>query len=572
MFKKQIFLFPLALLLGIPVFSQEDEKTNQTDLGTEVVEIVKPFTPSVSDAFKLKENAVLNDTSVTQKRKVDYRISSVPVASTFTPTKGKAAKVEREKREKLFDNYARLGVGNYTNLLAELYTNFELSNTDNIGFFFQHNSTQGGIKNLFLEDKFYNTKAYGHYTSRQNNATYKVDFGVDHQLINWYGLPKEAESYFSIPDLLDLNSKQNYFSGYVGGSVALKDSYFEKVKVNLRYMGDSFSSSEFRAVVAPEFSFPMGDVAITLDADIDYVTGSFDRAFDNSNPLNYGFLNLGAAPALVFGSEDVSISLGIAGYFGMDSENSTSEFSLYPRVKASYRLDETIRVYAGADGGLKQNSYYDFKEINPFVSPTLFIAPTKNTYDGFAGITGNISNMVAFNLRASYGNEANKSLFKANPISSERKPYQYGNSFQVVYDEVNTLNVFGEVKADISEMVSVGLNVNYFNYSTDVETQAWNLPNIKASVFSEFDITKELYGGASIFFVGERKDYDFRQAREVNLDPYVDANLHFGYRITEQFTAFVKGNNLFGDNYTKWMNYPVQGIQVMGGVTYKFDW
>src|SRR5699024_9218610 len=121
------------------------------------------------------------------------------------------------------------------------------------------------------EDKFYNTKAYGHYTSRQNNATYKVDFGVDHQLINWYGLPKEAESYFSIPDLLDLNSKQNYFSGYVGGSVALKDSYFEKVKVNLRYMGDSFSSSEFRVVVAPEFSFPMGDVAITLDADIDYV-------------------------------------------------------------------------------------------------------------------------------------------------------------------------------------------------------------------------------------------------------------------------------------------------------------
>lgn len=572
MFKKQIFLFPLALLLGIPVFSQEDEKTNQTDLGTEVVEIVKPFTPSVSDAFKLKENAVLNDTSVTQKRKVDYRISSVPVASTFTPTKGKAAKVEREKREKLFDNYARLGVGNYTNLLAELYTNFELSNTDNIGFFFQHNSTQGGIKNLFLEDKFYNTKAYGHYTSRQNNATYKVDFGVDHQLINWYGLPKEAESYFSIPDLLDLNSKQNYFSGYVGGSVALKDSYFEKVKVNLRYMGDSFSSSEFRVVVAPEFSFPMGDVAITLDADIDYVTGSFDRAFDNSNPLNYGFLNLGAAPALVFGSEDVSISLGIAGYFGMNSENSTSEFSLYPRVKASYRLDETILVYAGADGGLKQNSYYDFKEINPFVSPTLFIAPTKNTYDGFAGITGNISNMVAFNLRASYGNEANKPLFKANPISSERKPYQYGNSFQVVYDEVNTLNVFGEVKADISEMVSVGLNVNYFNYSTDVETQAWNLPNIKASVFSEFDITKELYGGVSIFFVGERKDFDYFRTHEVKLDPYVDANLHFGYRISEQFTAFVKGNNLFGDNYTKWMNYPVQGIQVMGGVTYKFDW
>lgn len=575
MFKKQIILFPLALLLGIQVFSQEDEKTDKTDLGTEVVEIVKPFTPSVSDAFKIKENAVLNDTSVTQKRKVDYQISSVPVASTFTPAKGRAAKVEREKREKLYDNYARIGFGNYTNLLAEFYTNFEISNTDNIGFFFQHNSTQGGIKDLFLDDKFYNTKVDGHYTSRQNDATYKLDFGVDHQLINWYGLMDHADTYFPISDLIDMDAKQNYFSGYVGGSIALKNSYFEKVKANLRYMGDSFSSSEFRATLAPEFTFPMGDIDVTLDADVDYLTGSFDRGFDFSEGINYGFLNLGVAPALVFGNDDISVSLGVAGYLGMDSENSTSEFSLYPRVKASYRLDETILVYAGADGGLKQNSYYDFKEINPFVSPTLFIAPTKNTYDGYAGITGNISNLVAFNLKASYGNEANKPLFKANPIyssASNEKPYQYGNSFQVVYDEINRLHVFGEVKAEISNMVTVGLHVNYFNYSTDVEAQAWNLPNIKASVFSEFDITKELYGGASIFFVGERKDYDFLQTNEVKLDPYVDANLHFGYRITDQFTAFVSGNNLFGDNYTKWMNYPVQGIQVMGGVTYKFDW
>ncbi len=59
---------------------------------------------------------------------------------------------------------------------------------------------------------------------------------------------------------------------------------------------------------------------------------------------------------------------------------------------------------------------------------------------------------------------------------------------------------------------------------------------------------------------------------EVTLDGYVDANLSFGYRFTDRLSAFVKGSNLFGDNYDKWMNYPVQGIQGLVGVTYKFDW
>jgi outer membrane cobalamin receptor len=98
-------------------------------------------------------------------------------------------------------------------------------------------------------------------------------------------------------------------------------------------------------------------------------------------------------------------------------------------------------------------------------------------------------------------------------------------------------------------------------------------------VFSDFNITEKLYGGASLFYVGERKDLVYNNDpfgnsinQEVTLDGYVDANLHFGYRFTDRLSAFVKGSNLFGDNYEKWLNYPVQGIQGLAGVTYKFDW
>ncbi len=77
-------------------------------IGSEVVNIVKPYTPTISDAFKVKETPVLQDEEEQKKETIQYRIFSFPVASTFAPSKGKAAAVDPAKKEKLYDNYATL--------------------------------------------------------------------------------------------------------------------------------------------------------------------------------------------------------------------------------------------------------------------------------------------------------------------------------------------------------------------------------------------------------------------------------------------------------------------------------
>ena len=577
MFKKQIVLFSTSVLLlfHFSAFSQEKE------LGTEVVNIVKPYTPTISDAFKVKETPSLNDSTSTQKKEVKYSIFSVPVASTFTPAKGKATGIEKTKREKLYNNYATLGFGNYTTILGELYSNFEISRTDNAGFFFRHNSSQGDIKGVELDNKYYDTSLDANYTSRQKDITYKIEAGAEHQLYNWYGLP---EGSFAPNVIDDIDPQQTYFSGYVGGSIALDKSFFEKSTLNIRYLGDAFSSSEFNVKLKPEFSFPLENLTLRIEGDIDYLNGSFDNDYHKFSDIKYSFLNAGIAPSIAFTNEDLSVSLGVVGYLAMDTEHSDTDFSLYPRLNASYRLmDETVIVYGGVEGGLQQNSYYNFKEENPFISPTLYIAPTKNIYEAFGGVKGKLSNTVAYNFRASYGKDENKPFFQANEriaTSQDSEGYEYGNSFNVVYDDLNTLDIFGELQVAISDMLSLGVNLNYYNYNTDFQSEAWNLPNIKASVFSNFNITEQLYGGVSIFYVGERKDlmsntaggFGTSFAQEITLDGYVDANVHFGYRFTDRLSAFVKGSNLLSDNYQKWMNYPVQGIQALVGATYKFDW
>jgi outer membrane receptor protein involved in Fe transport len=43
------------------------------------------------------------------------------------------------------------------------------------------------------------------------------------------------------------------------------------------------------------------------------------------------------------------------------------------------------------------------------------------------------------------------------------------------------------------------------------------------------------------------------------------------YKHNERLTFFFKGNNLANQNYQRWMNYQVQGLQIMLGANYKFD-
>jgi hypothetical protein len=247
-------------------------------------------------------------------------------------------------------------------------------------------------------------------------------------------------------------------------------------------------------------------------------------------------------------------------------------------------VDELFIAYGGAEGGLHQNTYYDFKEENPFVSPTLLIAPTSQVFNVFAGAKGKLSNSVGYNARASFGREEGKALFLSNPYQGRipnLEGYAYGNSFGVVYDDVNTLDIFGELKVEVSNNFALGASANVYSYGLGNLDEAWNLPALKASVFSNFNITEKVYGGASIFFVGERNaqtsipggiNPNNGITENTTLDAYADINLHLGYRYSDRLNFFVRGSNLLSDNYEKWADTPVQGIQALLGATYKFDW
>ncbi|WP_369997962.1 TonB-dependent receptor [Winogradskyella sp.] len=568
-----IFIITISSSLS---FVNAQERKNDT-IDDQVVNVVKPYTPTISDAFKIKDTPKLQDSNLVKKKEVKYNIFSIPVASTFTPAKGKAANVDKAKPVKLYDNYASLGVGTYTTVLGEVYLNHELSNTENVGGYFSHHSSQGGIDGLLLDDDFSKTNLNAHYSQKLWDFSWKVDGGFELMTYNWYGLP---QNFFGQAEADMIDPSHTFNSFYIGGKLKFDDAIIKDGNVRFRRFGDNQDSGENRFVASTNFNIPVQGEEINTELYIDYIGGSFDMDYNNTGEIKYGNVTFGLSPSYQMTQDDLTVNLGVRLVYLNDTEFSDNKFFIYPNFEASYRLvDEILIAYGGIKGELQQNSYYDFANENPFVSPTLIIAPTDQRYNGFVGLKGKLSNNVSYNVKGNYYAEKNKALYKANDAQTfATEDYQYGNSFSVVYDDVTTFSVAGELNIDVNRNFTLGLKGEYFNYSTDTQAEAWNLPDVTGSIFMDIQITEQWFAGASAFYVGERKDQQLLVGTLVTPDPtpitlesYFDANAHLGYKINDQLSVFAKVNNILNQDYERYLNFPVQGFQALAGATYQFD-
>lgn len=124
----RLLSFCLLFAFHFSLAQKKDE-----NIGTEVVNVVKPYTPTISDAFKIKEIPSLEDAENSKKEEIKYNFFSFPVASTFVPSKGRAANVDKSQAEKLYKNFANLGLGNYRALNAELFVTQNISDHEYVG-------------------------------------------------------------------------------------------------------------------------------------------------------------------------------------------------------------------------------------------------------------------------------------------------------------------------------------------------------------------------------------------------------------------------------------------------------
>lgn len=577
-FFKNIFILIFVFSGGF-LWAQKDT----TNIDTQKLIIITPYSPTVSDAVKIKQKpGAESEETQTEKKKIQYDIYSFPVASTFTPEKGRASGVKRLAQPSLYDSYAALGIGNYTNVMAEFYTDLEVGDRERFMIDLTHLSSQGGIKKIPLKgkDKFFDTQFGMGLKSEADKFYWNAKVGFLHQQYNWYGI---MDDIFSNSELKEINPTHNYIGGSLGGSLEMKQGIFDKVDLNIQHFRDDFNAAENRISLKPNFRFNVQDENVDIGLTVDYLNGKFKDHFEINDLTNYSFLNLGINPSYNYDYGDIAFTLGVEAFYSSDIEHSKQKFYLHPKIKASYHIaEEFLTAYVGIDGGLKQNSYFSLAQENPYLAPQLAIAPTHTPFDVFVGGKGLLTDELFYDLRVGYKSVRNLPLYHGiiSDYPNSDSGFTYNNSFTVLYEDVKSFYFQPNLEYKMSDDLQLGLGMTFANHSVnkrpeeyDFSMKAWNLPNIEARITGDYKITDQWNVGAALFYVGERKDFKLAaDESKTNLKAkgYLDANLRVNYQLNDQLGFFLKGNNLLNDNYDIWYNYKSQGMQVMLGASYQF--
>lgn len=541
-------------------------QNNKLDSTTVIT--VEAYQPFLNDAFKIKNNPTIKDTSkIIPTLNYTFINKQLPVA--FKIDTIKPAKIVGEPLKKLYRGYAKLGFGTNTTPLFEAYYNSNRSKEYNWGIDVKHLSSEGvsGIGNSNFSDN--HIGVFGKKFTKQ--FTLQSKLGYDRNVVNYYGIPNNlAKQTFASEGIED--QRFNKFSVGLGLNRNFTDTNQFDYHTNITYhhIGDLFDVSENNFQLDGKLEKYHKKELYEIGAIVSY--NNISNLLNLSNTIAVGLL-----PQISTQTKKWKFNLG-AGIFINSQEFSEKEtdFHFYPKAEFKYNVvDDILIPYIGIRGGLINNNLGTFYQDNPFIN-TNALAPLNSNqkYDIYAGVRGSISNKITFKTSFSKQKIDNQPLYvkEFNTILQ--------NKFAVIYDEIDFINLNAEVTYQQLEKLKFLLITDYYSYNADKELEVWHKPNYKITLSGIYDLEDKIIARVDFFILGKQyaketttlttTEGSITTASARKLDGIFDANLGFEYRYTKKLSAFLNFNNLFAVRYQRFQDYPTQRFNIMGGLTYSF--
>ena len=252
-----------------------------------------------------------------------------------------------------------------------------------------------------------------------------------------------------------------------------------------------------------------------------------------------------------------------------------NEFSAFPIAEAKYSFFNDLFIpFASITGGIKQNRFKVMANENEFILPNLKLENERTPIDLRFGIKGTLAKRIGFNVNARFARIQNKALFVTDTMITLR------NKFNVIYDTMNITTVEGSIYYQLNEKLKVDAIGRYYSYELNNNPYAWNLPQYQIIARGSYNLFDKFLVNLDVTFEGGRKALVYSKIDNntvfennqyaQNLGLIADANINLEYRYNKRLSAFLQLNNFAAQRYKRWYNMPVQGFQVMGGVTFRF--
>lgn len=561
------FLLGLIFLLsGVVLHAQEDT----TSRYNESVIVVSSFDPIIGDAFKINEKPVLVDTIKTTPKFI-YNLSPYKANTIYEPLTISPARISGEPLTKLYRNYIKVGMGNYTTPLVDVYLNTTRSKKYALGLNYKHFSSSGKIKD-YEKSAFSDNSAklFGKYFF--NKYTLSMDLGYDRNMVHYYGRGFTPEPIITAYASL-LEDAKHVFNFYGANASFVSNNTNPKQWEQAYSLGYHFLNTnqkvnenhgKFDGQIAKRFKM----LKVT---DFEKLNIDVSAQYTNNNFGEFGGVDdntlVKISPSIQTNYKEYSLSLGFKTAF-RNSTGHGADFLFFPTAEAKLTLlPKIFFLYAGLDGDVNRYTYREIGEVNPYINPFVNINYEHEKYKIYGGFQSNFSKFleIKFDFNTS---QIDGMMFFINDTANV-----FMNKFISVHDKVNKLNVNANVCFFKEDKLSVSANVGYFQYSLNSEANAWHMPSMIYSLSGAYNIADKIYIKLDGLFASGR----IAMARDemgniVNrsLGTSVDVNIGAEYRYNKMLSGFLMLNNISATRNFYYYGYPTHRFNFILGVTYSF--
>ena len=525
--------------------------------------------------------------SVKPSQVPSYPLLVYQQATQINLDKIKAAEIETsDKLKQLYPFYAKIGMGSGIMPIGQFVYNSTRSKGYHYGLTIDHLSSFGAVKNRegieYAPANYDRTMASLYGKIVDNRYTLRGQIDYYNNGFNYYGIPTDTIQKSDINQRIQgIGGIVNYTSDFglmevMNYSIDLGYNYLftkppiedtivdwrtQEHNLNFKTKGwYNYRSETFYGIIGARFnSYQFGIEDSILSSSnigrlsnntiIDVKPGVLTHLMDNKFKIDVGF----------------ALALDIA------AEN---KLYIYPQVEIKYSLFNDIFIpFAGIGGGLTQNTFSRFSRENQYVNPSCPLSNENNPYDIYGGIKGTLSNKMGFNTNVSFKKITNKAFFKTDTNSI------YNNTFELLYDSLNHTSFEASIFYQLDEKLKIDGLARFNSYELKNHAYAPNLPILEFQLRGSYNLFDKFIFNLDGKVETGRKAMVYEPGDDVieednqyylNLGSIVDFNFGVEYRYNKRITAFLQFNNMFSQRYYSWYNYPVQPIQIMGGVSFRF--
>lgn len=487
-----------------------------------------------------------------------------------------------DKLPQLYSTYVKVGIGSTFMPLGEVYYNNTRSRKYIYGGSLKHLSSFGNLKG-YAPAQFDRTALNLNGGLNEKKYTLRGEFLLNNRGLHWYGFPNENADRDSIQNRFnEIGTRLSYASHQ-------KDSAHLNYKVGIEYFNFHSKKSDVDSLatwrgrenyfaVKSSFWYQLGKEVFAADFNIRYNGYKYGEKDAGLSTLDTGIVSnntvVNLKPTITTFAFDNKLKAQVGLDITVDAAAKT-KFYLYPIAEVKYSMfDDILIPYAGIKGGLKQNTFRSMSFDNEFILSNQQLQNESNSINAFVGIKGTLTKRIGFNASASFSNHKGKMLFVTDTVYAKGR-----NQFRAIYDTMNITTLEGSISYQLAEKLKIDGIGRFFSYNTRNESYAWNLPQIQVIVRGTYNLYDKFLVRLDMNYEGGRKGLVFEKEENTvfengqyakKLGFIADVNLGVEYRYNNRISAFVEFNNLAAQRYQRWYHYPVQGFQVMGGVTFRF--